>query len=39
MIQLILGFIGGVWFGTRYDCKVYIDMVDKWISDKFPKER
>ena len=39
MFQFLFGVTLGVWLGTKYDCKPYVDMVSKFIVENIPKER
>ena len=33
------GMAVGIWIGTAYDCKPYIDKVMEYVSDNAPKKR
>ena len=37
MFQFLFGVTLGVWLGTKYDCKPYIDMIAKLIAENTPK--
>ena len=39
MFQFLFGVTLGVWIGTKYDCKPYVDMIAKLIAENTPKER
>jgi len=39
MLQFLFGVTVGVWLGTKYDCKPYVDIVMKFITENTPKER
>ncbi len=39
MIRFMAGMAVGIWIGTSYDCKPYIDMVTKYITENAPKKR
>ena len=38
MYQFILGFVAGVYVGTKYNCKPAIDKATELIKEHFPKE-
>jgi hypothetical protein len=39
MLQFISGFIIGVWVGTNYHCKPYIDNISTYIKENMPKPK
>jgi hypothetical protein len=39
MWKFAFGFGLGVYSGTYYDCKPYINNISKFIKDNFPKEK
>ena len=38
MWQFIMGFVGGVYVGTAYDCKPTVDFVKGWVKKAIPDE-
>jgi hypothetical protein len=39
MWQILLGFAGGVYVGTIYDCKPLIASIKCMVDDKLPKKK
>ena len=39
MWQILLGFAGGVYVGTFYDCKPIISSINSLMDDKLPKKK
>lgn len=39
MIQIISSFMFGVYVGTNYNCKPYIDKITLYIKENIPKQK
>jgi len=39
MIRLLIGFVGGVYVGTYYNCKPALGKVVYWIKTNLPEEK
>ena len=39
MLQFISGVVVGVWVGTHYNCKPYIEHISKYIKENLPKPK
>ena len=39
MIRFMAGMVVGMYVGTTYDCKPYIDTIMKYVKDNFPEKR
>ena len=39
MLYFFCGFGAGIYVGTYYDCKPYLDNIVKVVKENFPKEK
>ena len=39
MWQMVLGFGAGVYVGTYYDCRPYLDTIGVWVKQNFPPHK
>jgi hypothetical protein len=37
--ELMIGFLGGIWFASRYDCRPYVDRLRRLVEEKLPESR
>ena len=38
MIRFLLGFVSGLYVGTKYDVKPFLEKAEKFVIDNFPKK-
>lgn len=39
MLRILLGFVGGVYIGTYYDCKPAVEKVSEYLKNNLPESK